>query len=96
MQKLMLLCKGQPGMGPVLLDGFRDSLPDTRAHDGCESVDVYVDADNPDTVLLIEEWESRCHYKEYMAWRVETGVIELLESVLVGPLEVRFLERQSL
>jgi len=60
------------------------------------SVEVYVDADDLDTVFLIEEWDSRSHYERYMSWRIETGLIELLESVLLSPLELRYLEPRLL
>ncbi len=79
-------------MSQVLLDGFQATLPDTRAYEGCVSVEVFIDVDVPDTLLLIEEWESRSHYEQYMAWRIETGTIALLESILESPLEVRFLD----
>lgn len=59
MQTVTLLFKCQPGMGAVLLEAFTASLGDTRAFDGCLSVKTFVDADNPDTVMLIEEWDSK-------------------------------------
>jgi quinol monooxygenase YgiN len=92
MLKVTLLFKCQPGMGEVLLAAFTDSLGDTRAFEGCQSVETFVDADNPDTVLLVEDWDSRAHQEAYLAWRIESGMIEMLAPVLAEPLEMRYLE----
>jgi quinol monooxygenase YgiN len=92
MQKVILVFKCQPGMGAGLLDVFTTSLADTRAFDGCISVETYVDADNPDTVMLIESWESKAQQETYLAWRIDNGMIDLLGPVLAEPLEMRYLE----
>lgn len=92
MQKVTLLFKCQPGKGEDLLGALSAALVETRAYDGCVSVDTYVDADNPDTVVLIEEWESRSQNEHYMAWRIESGMVEMLMPILATPLEIRYLE----
>jgi quinol monooxygenase YgiN len=90
--KVTLLFKCQPGMGSVLLEAFTASLGDTRAFDGCVSVETFVDADNPDSILLIEDWESRAQQEAYLVWRIESGMIELLEPILAAPFEMHYLE----
>jgi len=72
MEKVTLLFKCQPGMGATLLAAFTTALVDTRAFDGCISVETLVDADNPDQIMLFEEWDSRGQQEKYLAWRVET------------------------
>ncbi len=57
MQKVILVFKCQPGTGAALLEAFTTALVDTRAFDGCLSVETYVDADNPDTIMLFEDWD---------------------------------------
>jgi quinol monooxygenase YgiN len=79
-------------MGVVLLDAFSSSLGDTRAFDGCLSVSTYVDSDNPDTIVLVEVWESRGQQEAYLTWRVENGMVGMLEPVLAEPLEMRYLD----
>src|ERR1700685_3399847 len=74
MQKVMLLFKCKPGMGAPLLNAFKTSLEDTRAFDGCVSVSTFVDVDNPDTVMLYEEWATRGQQETYVAWRIEGGM----------------------
>jgi quinol monooxygenase YgiN len=92
MQKVILVFKCHAGMGAGVLDVFTASLGDTRAFDGCISVETYVDADNPDTITLIEEWESKAQQETYLGWRIENGMIDMLGPVLAEPLEMRYLE----
>jgi quinol monooxygenase YgiN len=88
----MLLFKCKPGMGAPLLNAFKTSLEDTRAFDGCVSVSTFVDVDNPDTVMLYEEWATRGQQETYVAWRIEGGMEGMLEPVLAAPLETYYLE----
>ena len=92
MQKVTLLFKCQPGKGQELLAALTAALVDTRAYDGCISVDTYVDADNPDVVMLFEEWESRAQNERYMGWRMETGLVDMLMPILGAPLEIYYFE----
>ncbi|MCT2559019.1 antibiotic biosynthesis monooxygenase [Tsuneonella sp. YG55] len=62
---------------------FRAALPDTRAFDGCRDIKVFHDAER-DTFVLIEKWDSFDHYDRYIAWRMETGLGEMLDPLLEG------------
>jgi quinol monooxygenase YgiN len=90
MEKVTLLFKCQPGMGETLLAAFTASLGDTRAFDGCTSVGTFVDSGNPDTILLIEDWDSRAQQEAYLAWRVESGMVEMLAPILAEPFEMHY------
>ena len=59
---------------------------DTRAFDGCISIDVHVEKDT-ETIHLIEYWESLDHYEAYLQWRIENGLAELLNPILEGGAE---------
>ncbi len=74
MEKVTVLFRYQPGRGEELLEELRTSSEGTRAFQGCGSVDIYVDADDPDTVLLLQEWESRTQCERWIAWRIDTGL----------------------
>jgi len=91
-QKATVLIRCQPGKGEEFLGGLKAMLLDTRAYDGCASVDAYVDADDPDTVMLIEQWESRAHMERYLAWRNESSVAERGATIFAAPPEFRYLE----
>lgn len=83
-----------PGKLDALVDFLRDALPDTRAFDGCNSLAVHVDRD-ASAILLIEDWRSHEDYDRYLAWRIETGMVEAIGGLLeggAGGLTIRKLE----
>jgi len=59
------------------------ALPDTRAFDGCISLDVYQELGTK-SFTLVEDWESFEHYERYLVWRMEGGLAETLDSLLDG------------
>jgi quinol monooxygenase YgiN len=91
MQKVTLTFKCQPGKGADLLGALTVALVETRAFDGCKSVETFVDADNPDTIVLIEEWDSRGQNEKYMTWRLESGMMEMLAPIASEPPEIHYL-----
>lgn len=66
-----------------LKDMMRAALADTREFDGCISVDTYIE-ELTNTIHLIEDWETLEHQQKYLAWRVETGLLDTLEPLLDG------------
>ena len=73
----------QTGKLEELKNLFREALVDTRAFDGCISIEVYVEKDT-ETVHLVEDWESLEHYGKYLQWRLDTGLPALLDPILEG------------
>jgi quinol monooxygenase YgiN len=71
-----------PGKGKELVEMLSGALVDTRAFEGCELVEVYTDNDNPDLVILWEKWGSRENYDAYLAWRIETGLMDALAAFM--------------
>ena len=82
------------GLGAGLVETLKSALVDTRAFDGCESIEVYVDADKPDTVILWEKFATRAHHEAYLAWRVETGLLDMLAPILAEDLTITYLDDQ--
>ncbi len=72
-----------PGKLEELTASLRAALPDTRGFAGCEGIESLVDGDR-ETILLVESWQSFDDYDRYLAWRVETGMLDVLDSLLVG------------
>ena len=68
-------------------------LPDTRAYDGCQGIDVYFNTEDTSSMLGVEHWNSRAHYEKYIAWRTETGVMDKIGTMLAGPPSIRYFER---
>lgn len=61
-----------------------DALPQTRAYSACISLQTLADRQSK-AVLLVEEWASYEHQQAYMAWCMETGLLEALAPFVSGP-----------
>ena len=87
----------QAGKGVELLAILRSEqgLTATRAFEGCESIEAYTDADNPDNIVLWEKFATRADHDAYLAWRIETGLLDALASILASDLEVTYLDIHS-
>ncbi len=72
-----------PGKLDDLIAALKQALPETRAYDGCLSLDSWLDADRS-TIVLTEQWVSFDHYDRYLAWRGETGVLAAAAAMLEG------------
>lgn len=74
----------QPGRFEEAVKLLRTELPATRAREGCESLTVHQDQDNPNQFMILATWATRPHHESYLAWRIETGVLNQLAEMLVG------------
>ena len=72
---------------------MKEILPDTRNFKGNEGIDIYFDTKDKDMMVLVEKWKSEQDYHDYHEWRVSTGVIDKLRSMLDGRPTRRFLEK---
>lgn len=70
---------------------FVELLPATRAFDGCISIYLTRDLDDPARILIVELWETRGHYERYLQWRTDRGDMAALGTMLENP-SWRFLE----
>lgn len=59
-------------------------LTETRAFEGCESVDVLIDEDDEGHWLCVEKWASAEADAAYRAWRAGPGAIKDLGPLLAG------------
>jgi quinol monooxygenase YgiN len=59
----------KPEVAQPFCDSMPQMLPDTRAFKGCRSVNCYRNNDDPNKIILIEEWDSKADYEKYLAWR---------------------------
>ena len=69
------------GMMDNLKETLKVALPETRNFDGCISVETYEEK-SLNTIHLIEDWESLDHQAKYLNWRVETGLLDVLDPLL--------------
>ena len=87
--RVILEVKAKPGTGDEVVAFFRSIMPETRAYEGCTSVDTLQNSDDADNVVLVEEWETREQYENYLAWRREMGVSDRLMQMLAEPPNIR-------
>ena len=87
--RVILEVKAKPGTGDEVVAFFRSILPETRAYEGCTSVDTLQNSDDADNVLVVEVWDTREHYENYLAWRREKGVSDRLKQALAEPPSIR-------
>ena len=81
------LAPGSVALAPGLL---REILADTRAFEGCLSVEVLVDLENPAHVILSETWESAEADAAYRAWRAGPGATQLGTLLVAAPVLTAF------
>jgi quinol monooxygenase YgiN len=67
-------------------------LPDTRGYDGCVTLHVVQNQDDPASIVIVEQWDTRGHYERYLAWRTETGIMEEFTALMDGPPSIRFFD----
>lgn len=80
------------GTAPAMLEAMREALPVTRSRDGCQSLELMVNQDEPENMVVLMRWQSRKHYDTYLAWRRETGVVEQFAAATEGGLSIRFFD----
>lgn len=90
---VLLELQAKPEAADELKAVFKEILPDTRAYDGCQGVDVFGNMDDGSNLVLYERWDTRQHYETYLAWRTETGALEKLSAMLAGPPSIRYYDR---
>ncbi len=73
----------KPDMLNDYLDSLKGALVETRDYKGCRSVTTLVDQETS-SVVLVEEWDSAEDQQAYMAWRVETGLIDAIAPFMQG------------
>lgn len=89
---VVLEVQAKPESIEKLKSTLENILPDTRAFDGCISVQVTSNQDEPLNLVLLEVWESRQKNEKYLAWRTETGAFEVLGAMLSQPPSIRYFD----
>lgn len=82
----------QPGERPAFLEELKDILVATRAWDGSEGVEVYLDEQDADRIVLILRWAGREQHAAYAQWRHDSGTSVGLSPLLTGEPKRRFIE----
>ena len=78
----------KPEMLEDYLNILKGALVETRSYKGCRSVTTLVDQETS-SIVLVEEWDSAEDQQAYIAWRVETGLIDAIAPFMQGELVPR-------
>ena len=84
----------KPDMLEDYLNILKGALVETRAYKGCRSVTTLVDQETS-SIVLVEEWDSAEDQQAYIAWRVETGLIDAIAPFMQGELVTRIFDQKS-
>ena len=82
----------KPDLTEQVKAGFKDLLPDTRTFAGCEGIQVLQNQEQPDMLLVLEQWASREHFDAYLKWRTDRGDIDTIVSFSTTPHQFTFFE----
>ncbi len=67
----------KPGNAKDITNWLRDELHHTRGFDGCNGITIHSNQDDPNNIVMVEDWDSRQQYEKYLAWRTERGRREI-------------------
>jgi quinol monooxygenase YgiN len=65
--------------------GMPEMLKDTVKFAGFRDIRVVRNKENPNQVLLIENWDSEDAYKAYIKWRTERGDMDAMAGAVAAP-----------
>ena len=82
--KITFVLNLKPEVTEQMCAGFSEMLKDTRKFPGCRSVNIYRNDEDPNKIILLEEWDSRQDYEKYLAWRNEDGALDKMGEVLTS------------
>lgn len=75
----------KPGQGDAFVAAFNKILPVTRGYKGCQSVTILQRADDKDSILLVEHWDSEEDHNAYKVWRRDSGTLGEILELAAGP-----------
>ena len=88
--KVMLAFHLKPDLVEEVKTSLRELLPDTRAFEGCEDISVVQSQEDPNTLLIVEQWAARENYEAYFKWRTDTGAIAMVNDMCTEPLQPKY------
>lgn len=90
--QVILEFRAKPDCIEKARDWLKGVLPDTRSFDGCVTLHVVQNQDDPAGIMIIEQWDTRAQYEKYLAWRTERGDMVAFGAMMDGPPSIRFFD----
>ena len=92
---ILLEFTAKPANAGDITSYMKDELHYTRGSDGCNSVTVHKNQDDPNNMVIVEDWDSRQQYDKYLAWRRDRGDLEKLMGWTVGEASIRYFDNSG-
>jgi quinol monooxygenase YgiN len=80
----------QPGRGDDVANLLLEILGESLEHDGCETIRILRDQDDPDNVAGLTQWTERHNFEDYLARRMERGFTDTFEAILTRPFVIHY------
>jgi quinol monooxygenase YgiN len=85
----------KPGLGPSVIESFREVSPRVHAESGCELYAAHLEQDG-DTVIMVERWTTPADLEAHAAGAPLARLNELNAELLERPYDVWFLDEVPL
>lgn len=89
---VVLDCATDPAHTKDFTDFLRDELVHTRGFDGCNSITVHENQNDPNNLVLVQDWDSKDQYEKYIGWRTDRGDMVKLAGWMAGPPSTRYFD----
>src|SRR5579859_5289050 len=80
----------RPSRGDDVANLLLEILGESLQHDGCETIRILRDQDDPDHVTGLTQWTERHNFEDYLAWRTERGFTGTFEAMLTRPFAIHY------
>jgi len=78
------------GNADKFIEICRNALPETRQFDGCSQIDISTDQDDPNRIILTENWDSKEHHLKFLEYLTNDGTLEKLGALLSAPPKISY------
>ena len=90
---VILEATAKDGRVDELIEMFRQNFKQTRVYDGCISVAMSQNQDDPNGLIIVMDWESRKKYETYLQWRADTGAVAMLSELAGENFSISYFNR---
>ena len=80
----------KPDLTDSCIETLRDMFQVTRQRKGFRNIRLLRSAHDQHELVMIQEWDSVQDHQNYMQFRTETGDIEKLMGMIVGPMKLNY------
>jgi quinol monooxygenase YgiN len=80
----------RPGRGDDVANLLLEILGESLRHEGCETIRIVRDQDDPDHVAGVTQWIERRNFEDYLAWRTKRGFTGIFEAMLTRPFVIHY------